>query len=57
MEKTVMVHHAWPPALRPSWSGVEWSMGFLDCLRREGGREGEGGVRSVSLWLEDPEEV
>ena len=27
-------------------------MGFLDCLGR-GGR----GVRSVSLWLEDPEEV
>ena len=36
------------------WSGVEY--GFLGLFEEGGGREG-GGVRSVSLWLEDPEEV
>ena len=45
-----MVHHALPPE--------EWSVvyGFLGLFGEGGGREG-GGVRSVSLWLEDPEEV
>ena len=36
------------------WSGVEY--GFLGLFEEGGGREG-GGVRSVSLWLEDLEEV
>ena len=55
-----MVHHASPPGseaeLAEEWSGVEY--GFLG-LFEEGGRGGGegGGVRSVSWWLEDPEEV
>ena len=42
-----MVHHALPPE--------EWSVvyGFLGLFGEGGGR----GVRSVCLWLEDPEEV
>ena len=42
--------------LAEEWSGVEWSgveYGFLGLFEVGGG----GGVRSVSLWLEDPEEV
>ena len=46
-----MVHHASPPGseaeLAEEWSGVEWSMGFLDCLRWEG--EGVSG-QSVCGW-------
>ena len=37
------------------WSGVEY--GFLGLFEEGGGEGGGGGVRSVSLWLEDPEEV
>ena len=36
------------------WSGVEWSMGFLDCLRREGGEGGREGCQVSQLVAGGP---